>query len=331
VAAAQGAPTKFAAEIDRAAARHRIDPNLLRGLIRQESGFNPRARSPAGAIGLCQLMPATARSLGVDDPTDPQQNVMGGARYLRQQLDAFDGDERLALAAYNAGPGAVSRAGGIPQNGETPEYVRKVLAYAREYDRQAPGASEPRAGAAVASSPPGPARSGAVPGARGPARSGGQPLADGAAEPASSLGDRMVAIASKEIGVREQSPNASPRIAQYAKAVRGGAPGQPWCANFVSWVARRAGHPIGDHHEGFAGVSAVWMWGARHGDAELATSGYRPRPGDLIVFKPYGSHIGLVERVLPDGRIRTIEGNHSDRVDAVVRAPGEVFGYVRMR
>lgn len=127
--AADTSATPFGAEIEAAAAKHGIDPALLRALVRQESGFDPAARSSAGATGLTQLMPGTAASLGVD-PTDPVQALEGGARYLRQQLDRFGGDERLALAAYNAGPGAVARFGGVPPYAETQAYVEKVLGYA---------------------------------------------------------------------------------------------------------------------------------------------------------------------------------------------------------
>jgi soluble lytic murein transglycosylase-like protein len=118
----------YAAEITAAAQKHGIDPALLAGLVKQESGFNPAIRSGAGATGLTQLMPATARGLGVTDPTDPVQSLDGGAKYLRAQLDRFGGDERLALAAYNAGPGAVQRYGGIPPYAETQHYVEVVLA-----------------------------------------------------------------------------------------------------------------------------------------------------------------------------------------------------------
>ena len=106
--------------------RHRLPPRLLQALIWVESRFNPLAVSPAGAAGLAQLMPATARELGVVNRHDPQQNIDGGARYLRQMLDRF-GSVHLALAAYNAGPGAVTKAGGIPRNRETPGYVRSVV------------------------------------------------------------------------------------------------------------------------------------------------------------------------------------------------------------
>ena len=119
--------TPFGAEIDAAAARQGIDPGLLRGLVRQESGFDPRAHSAAGAMGLTQLMPATAASLGVSDPYDPVQSLDGGARYLRQMLDRFGGDPAKALAAYNAGPGAVTRFGGVPPYRETQNYVRNIL------------------------------------------------------------------------------------------------------------------------------------------------------------------------------------------------------------
>ena len=110
-----------------------VDPALLTGLIRQESNFDPAARSGAGAVGLTQLMPATAAGLGVADPTDPAQAIEGGARYLRAQLDRFGGDEAKALAAYNAGPGAVQRFGGVPPYAETQAYVQRVLGYARDY------------------------------------------------------------------------------------------------------------------------------------------------------------------------------------------------------
>jgi soluble lytic murein transglycosylase-like protein len=123
--------TPFAAEISAAAARNGVDPGLLSGLIRAESNFNPNATSPAGAQGLAQLMPGTAAGLGVTNPLDPVQSIEGGARYLRQQLDRFGGDATKALAAYNAGPGAVERFGGVPPYEETQNYVRRVLGYAQ--------------------------------------------------------------------------------------------------------------------------------------------------------------------------------------------------------
>ena len=120
-------------EITAAARRNGIDPALLAGLVRQESNFNAAAVSPAGARGLTQLMPATAAGLGVANPSDPVQALEGGARYLRRQLDAFGGDMTKALAAYNAGPGAVQRYGGVPPYAETQAYVQKVQAFAAAY------------------------------------------------------------------------------------------------------------------------------------------------------------------------------------------------------
>jgi soluble lytic murein transglycosylase-like protein len=131
--AVAGGDAPYAAEIDAAAARHGIDPALLTGLIQQESGFDPTARSGAGATGLTQLMPGTAASLGVTDPTDPAQAIEGGAKYLADQLQRFGGDPSKALAAYNAGPGAVARFGGVPPYAETQQYVQKVLGYAAQY------------------------------------------------------------------------------------------------------------------------------------------------------------------------------------------------------
>jgi soluble lytic murein transglycosylase-like protein len=123
----------YGAEITAAARKHGIDPALLAGLVRQESNFDPTAGSPAGARGLTQLMPGTAASLGVTDVTDPVQALDGGAKYLKQQLDAFGGDVTKALAAYNAGPGAVQRYGGVPPYAETQNYVQKVQAFAAAY------------------------------------------------------------------------------------------------------------------------------------------------------------------------------------------------------
>lgn len=117
---------RFTPLIRMAERKHKLPEGLLSALIWQESRFNPLAVSPAGAAGLAQLMPATARDLGVTNRHDPHQSIDGGARYLRRMLDQF-GSIPLALAAYNAGPNAVKRVGGIPRNKETPGYVTKVL------------------------------------------------------------------------------------------------------------------------------------------------------------------------------------------------------------
>lgn len=122
------ASNPYAPEIAAAAARYGVDPALIRAVIQHESGFDPASTSSAGAAGLMQLMPGTATSLGVTDPYDPVQSIDGGTRYLRSMLDRFGGDVALALAAYNAGPGAVARYGGIPPYTETQRYVERVLA-----------------------------------------------------------------------------------------------------------------------------------------------------------------------------------------------------------
>lgn len=112
--------------IEAAAERHGVSAALVRAVIQAESAFNPRAVSPKGAMGLMQLMPATARELGVADPFHPEQNIHGGVAYLSRLLTRYDQNVELALAAYNAGPGAVERYGRIPPYRETQAYVRKI-------------------------------------------------------------------------------------------------------------------------------------------------------------------------------------------------------------
>ncbi len=114
------------AAIDAAAARHHVDPSLVRSVVKVESNFNPNAVSRKGAMGLMQLMPSTARSLNVANPFDPAQNVDAGVRHLRQLLDSYGGNVRLSLAAYNAGAGAVARSAGVPHFRETQDYVRRI-------------------------------------------------------------------------------------------------------------------------------------------------------------------------------------------------------------
>jgi hypothetical protein len=144
----------------------------------------------------------------------------------------------------------------------------------------------------------------------------------------SSPGSAMCLIAGAEVGQAEQPPgsNDSPRIAQYRTATAGSGVG-PWCAYFTSWVARQAGTPLGDHGEGFGSVDALYAWAQRAGRAVPNAPGVVPRAGDLIVWD---EHIGIVEQVLPDGRIQTLEGNSSDKVSRNVHGFSDALGYVRM-
>ena len=115
------------AMIDSTAEKYGVDAKLVKAVVKQESGFNPNAKSKVGALGLMQLMPTTAKGLGVTDPMNPQQNIEGGVKYLKSLLERFHGNTILALAAYNAGPNAVSKYDGVPPYKETQNYVKSIL------------------------------------------------------------------------------------------------------------------------------------------------------------------------------------------------------------
>jgi cell wall-associated NlpC family hydrolase len=146
--------------------------------------------------------------------------------------------------------------------------------------------------------------------------------------PDAAAGSRALAYAQAEVGQGEEPPgsNDGPRLALYRSAVAGAAPGEPWCAYFVSWAAQQAGVPLGDAGTGLGSVAQITDWAQRTG--RLLPPGAQPQPGDLILFGD--RHVGLVESVAPDGSLTTVEGNYAQSVSRVQRSPSEATGYVRL-
>jgi cell wall-associated NlpC family hydrolase len=210
--------TQYDTLIQQAARDQGVDPALLKGLVQAESGFNPASVSSVGAQGLTQLMPDTAKGLGVTNSFDPLQNLEGGARFLAGALKRFGGNEQLALAAYNAGPGAVERYGGIPPYAETQAYVPRVLGYANEYRAQGFGQSPATTPASTTT--PGVAAAVAAP--------SGMTLTAAVANAPSAAAQNAIQVASQFLGTPYHFGGASPAtgfdcsgIAQYAYAQSG--------------------------------------------------------------------------------------------------------------
>ena len=131
----QGSVSTYDHWIGVACRRHALDPALVKAVIHAESRFDPQAVSPKGAVGLMQIDPITARSLGIKDPFNPQHNIDGGVRYLKELLDTFEGDQKLALAAYNAGLTQVYRHNGVPPFKDTKKYIKQVFRYLAYYQK----------------------------------------------------------------------------------------------------------------------------------------------------------------------------------------------------
>jgi len=327
--------------IVRATQKFGFDLNVALAVAYQESGFRTGLTSPAGAVGLFQTLPSTAASIGYGDVNrllhDAEYSAEAGVKYLvslAKQNKRLD----LTLAAYNAGPGAVAAAGGVPPYAETLRYVENVVKWS----------GRPRNFNPLTAAGPGGmigevdftfredgekdvcdpvdsifalARFLSEHGMQGTIWYGGigsaiESVVGRDSDVAGSLAERMVAIARKELraGVKEEPPgsNNGPRIAEYRKAVAGNPGPGPWCVYFLSWVTARAGQPIGPGGTGLGSAAALLSWARSE---RLIVD--KPKPGDILVTGN-GSHAALVEDVKGD-RFTTIDGNWSNRVARVQR------------
>lgn len=322
--------------IKKASHRYGIPESVIERVIMAESAGNPHARSPVGALGLMQLMPATARGLGVENPLDPHENIMGGTKYLREQLNHF-GSLRKALAAYNAGPAAVTKYGGVPPFHETQSYLQKVLG----------GIQLPNVGAAPQESPPVLAASAGM-GGRAPTPAGPDLL--GMAQNLAQQGEQQIAPGGLGAGVSEGNdmekmpdmnewrqflPHAQPHANEVAP-LRGGAPRlMPPVHGDGSGVVQVA--------KGYLGVP--YKWGGTSRNTGLDCSGFiqnafkdigiklprttfdqvkvghavhlnQLRPGDVIFTEP--GHAGPNHVGLYIGHGMVQESPHTGTVNSII-------------
>jgi len=304
---------KYGRLADQIAKKHGLDPALFRRLIQAESGWRVDAGSSAGARGLTQLMPATARGLGVRNITDPRQNLEGGAKYLAQQLKTFGGDRRKAVAAYNAGPGAVTKYGGVPPYAETQGYVSKVLS----------GYQPGQASGAAAGAPPTPAA--APEGAQRPSIDGAKLLALLSQASKGALAGRMPSPQfSRQLALIARDASRAPSVPQVQAAVApqaqqafagltmGGGPSAHGSRALGNWqsdnaydLMGKAGAPVPAY---VAGV-VTKISGKPGGDPGFAGYGItvRTKHGDLF-FKHLGSaNVKVGQKIKPGMILGTLD------------------------
>jgi cell wall-associated NlpC family hydrolase len=204
------ASTQYDSLIEQAARDQGVDPALLKGLVQAESGFDNSSVSKVGAQGLTQLMPDTARGLGVTNSFDPLQNLEGGARFLAGALKRFGGNEQLALAAYNAGPGAVERYGGIPPFAETQAYVPRVLGYAAQYRAEGFGQTPPSTTPLPAAAPTASALGGTTGAPATASSADAATIANAEATAPTAAAQHAIAVAAQYLGTPYRFGGASP-------------------------------------------------------------------------------------------------------------------------
>jgi len=321
-------PTNWEQVARQAARDAGFDEDVFAAQIRAESGFNPHARSGAGAQGIAQIMPATAKGWGVD-PNDPRASLNAAARAMAKYTNSYGGNVRKALAAYNAGPGAVAKYGGVPPYAETQNYIKKIMgsagsgtsSVAPQADYSPPASSgEAQAAAFVMKNSPLYDSVMSKYAGEDTVTSAAKQVDPGFSGPSSPNAQGVIRSAMSQVG------RAADEAMQYIKAA-GGTGSEPWCGDFVVWAFKKNGLKPPPARS----VPNLLAWARQNGKLTK-----NPAAGNLVMFDWNGDgvpdHVGI-SRGMKNGRLNTVEGNPSgarsgSQVAAKTRDTGTILGYV---